>query len=111
MHEVSTRSTETEVDVCEKLDEVVVTSVKTQVQAKRSNTDLVDTAVQTLQKQIDAFTKEKEGVEINHFEISRKNGKIVAYCKVCTTGITMGEPHQGLNFVKQQMASQTHRTN
>lgn len=56
MHEVSTRSTETQVDVCEKSDKVVVTSVTTQVQVQRSNTDLVDTAVQTLQKRIDAFT-------------------------------------------------------
>ena len=57
MHEVSTESAEAEVDVCEKSDEVVVTSVKTHVQAQRS--DSVDTAVKTLQKQIHALTSEK----------------------------------------------------
>lgn len=85
--------------------------MKTQVQAPSSNTDSVDTVVQTLQKRIDAFTREKEGVEINRFEISTKNRKIVAYCNVCTTAIAMEEPHHGLNFVKQHMASQTHNTN
>ena len=85
--------------------------MKTHFQAPSSNTDSVDTAVQTLQKWIDALTCEKEGVEINRFEISRKNGKIVAYCNVCTTGIAMGEPHHGFSFVKQHMASQNHKTN
>ena len=110
-NDVSTESEEAKVDECKELDEVLVTSVETQFQAPSSNTDSVDTAVQTLQKQIDALTREKEGVEINRFEISRKNGKIVAYCNVCTTAIAMGEPHHGLNFVKQHKASQTHKTN
>lgn len=46
-NDVSTESEEAKVDECEELDEVLVTSVKTQFQAPSSNTDSVDTAVQT----------------------------------------------------------------
>lgn len=56
---VSTESEEAKVDICEELDEVLVTSVKTQIQVPSSNTDSVDTAVQTLQKRIDALTRKK----------------------------------------------------
>ena len=43
-NDVSTKSEEAKVDACKELDEVLVTSVKTQVQAPSSNTDSVDTA-------------------------------------------------------------------
>lgn len=45
------------------------------------------------------------------FQLRRRNGKIVAFCNICMTTIATGETHKGLNFIKQHMASQTHKTN
>ena len=45
------------------------------------------------------------------FEIGRRNGKVVAFCNICTTTIATGEAHQGLFCIRQHMATQTHKTN
>ena len=65
-----------------------------------------DDEVRRLQKQVDSLASDKEG-----FEILRRNGKVVAFCNICTTTIDTGEAHQGLFCIRQHMATQTHKTN
>lgn len=91
MQEVSSESNETDVAPCP----------KTQAQEKSSTVETDGTTVKTLQKRIDAFTSKKEGIEVRTFEVRRKNGKVLAFCNVSTTTTAIGEPHHGLNFLKQ----------
>ena len=73
--------------------------------AHRSRTH-TNNEVRSLQKRVDSLASDKEV-----FEIGRRNGKVVAFCNICTTTIATGEAHQGLFCIRQHMATQTHKTN
>ena len=68
--------------------------------------DNTDNEVRSLQKRVDSLASDKEV-----FEIRRRNGKVVAFCNICTTTIATGEAHQGLFCIRQHKATQTHKTN
>ena len=71
-----------------------------------SDPDNTDDEVRSLQKRVDSLASNKQV-----FEIRRRNGKVVAFCNICTTTIATGEAHQGLFCIRQHMATQTHKTN
>ena len=45
--------------------------------------------VRSLQKRVDSLASDKEV-----FEIRRRNGKVVAFCNICTTTISLSRNHQ-----------------
>lgn len=71
-----------------------------------TNPDNTDNEVRSLQKRVDPLASDKEV-----FEIRRRNGKVVAFCNICTATIAMGEAYHGLFCIRQHMATQTHKTN
>lgn len=68
-----------------------------------SDPNNTDNEVRSLQKRVDSLASNKEV-----FEIRRRNGKVVAFCNICTTIIATGEAHQGLFCIRQHVATQTH---
>ena len=50
--------------------------------------DNTDDEVRSLQKRVDSLASDNEV-----FEIQRRNGKVVAFCNICTTAIATGEAH------------------
>lgn len=71
-----------------------------------SDPNNTDNEVRSLQKRVDSLASNKQV-----FEIRRRNGKVVAFCNICTTTIATGEAHQGLFCIRQHVATQTHKTN
>lgn len=63
--------------------------------------DNTDNEVRSLQRRVDSLASDKEV-----FQIRRRNGKVVAFCNICTTTIATGEAHQGLFCIRQHIATQ-----
>ena len=74
--------------------------------ALHTDPENTDEEMRSLQKRVDSLTSDKQV-----FEIRRRNGRVVAFCNICTTTIATGEGHQGLFCIRQHMATQTHKTN
>ena len=67
----------------------------------------VDDEVVRFQRKIDAVTK------IRRFVISKNDGKLFAFCNVCSIKMVAGKEHKGQDMflIKQHMTTATHRTN
>lgn len=85
---------------------VVASKKAAEMGVLHTDPDSTDDQVRSLQKRVDSLASDKEV-----FQIRRRNGKVVAFCNICTTTIATGEAHQGLFCIRQHITTQTHKTN
>ena len=66
----------------------------------------VDDEVVRFQRKINAITKTRR------FVISKNNGKLFAFCNVCSVKMVAGKEHKGQDMflITQHMATATHKT-
>ena len=57
--------------------------------------DNANIEMRSLQRQVYFLASDKDVFEI------QRNGKVVAFCNICTTTIATGEAHQGLFCIRQ----------
>lgn len=67
----------------------------------------VDAEVVRFQRKIDTITK------VGRFVISKDNGKLFAFCNVCSIKMVAGKEHKGQDMflLNQHLATATHKTN
>lgn len=77
------------------------------VQPTKASVIEVDDEVARFQRKIDAVTKTRR------FVISKTNGKLFAFCNVCSVKMVARKEHKGQDMflISQHMATATHKTN